>query len=132
MHNTPFAYHELTGIDPAEAHLDMLERYGTLELNNEGGLFMPLVDYGVAGYIAFWFGCGFVAGLLYRSFLAGTLAGLTLYPIVFLAILMTPLILYVFFPASFPPLATLLIVLWLARRVARGGAQAASPTPVVA
>ena len=128
---TSFAYEELAGFNPAVAHLDMLERYGTLELNNEGGLFMPVVDFGVAGSIAFWFGCGFVAGRLYRCFLAGTLAGLTLYPIVFLAILETPLILYIFFPASFPAFATLLFAVWRAGRTPSVTA-IPSPVPVIA
>jgi oligosaccharide repeat unit polymerase len=115
---TSYAYHALTGIDPHAAHLNMLEQYGTIELNNEGGLFMPIVDYGVFGFVVFWFVSGFIAGRLYRGYLAETLAGVMLYPIIFLAILETPLILYIFFPASFPALAVLVLAVWRAGRVA--------------
>lgn len=114
MEDSAFGYHALTGVDPTLQHVTMLERYGTPELNNEGGLFMPLVDYGLLGFLVFWSICGVIAGRLYRAFLVGTVAGLTLYPVIFLAILETPLILYLFFPASFPALLMLLIVSWRA------------------
>ena len=119
MRNAPIGYYALTGLEPSVEHLNMLAQYGTVELNNEGGLFMPFVDYGLFGYLIFWFVSGFLAGKLYRFFLAGTLAGIVLYPIVFLSILNVPLILYIFFPASFPPLVMLLVVLWRARRAAK-------------
>jgi hypothetical protein len=115
--NTSFAYEKLTGINPFDAKVDMTERYGAPELNNEGGLFMPLVDFGVIGYCAFWFGFGFLAGRLYRCFLAGTLAGLTLYPLVFVAMLEAPRVLYLSYTRAFPTLVTCLLVVWLTRRL---------------
>ena len=116
MRESSFSYHALTGVDPAAVHVDMLMNYGTVEYNNEGGLFTPFLDYGFLGYLAFWLASGFVAGKLYRSFLAGTLVGLTIYPIAFLTILNSPLIIFVFFPAAFPFVAALLLVAWLANR----------------
>jgi hypothetical protein len=110
---SPLGYAQLTGVDPVARHQAMLDRYGTPELNNEGGLFQPALDYGLAGFLLFWFACGFVAGRLYRSYLVGTLAGLTLYPLVFIAILETPRFLYLSYPRSLPAITTLLIVTWL-------------------
>ena len=116
---TSFAYSALFGFEPYATHLNMLEQYGTIELNNEGGLFMPFVDYGMLGFVIFWFVSGFIAGRLYRGYVAETLAGLMLYPLVFLAILETPLILYLFFPASFPAVATLAFAVWRAGRATK-------------
>ena len=114
--DSSISYQALTGIDVDQARVVMLERYGAPELNNEGGLFMPLIDFGMIGFSIFWFGFGFVAGGLYRGFLAGTLAGLTLYPVVFVAILEIPRLLYLSYTRTFPALVALLVVIWLTRR----------------
>jgi oligosaccharide repeat unit polymerase len=116
MENAPFSYYALTGVDPIAARVSMLEHYGVPDLNNEGGLFMPLIDFGVVGFTVFWFSFGFVAGRVYRYFLAGTLAGLTMYPLFFVAILETPRLLYLSYTRAFPALVALLVVLWLTRR----------------
>ena len=131
LSSTPLAYDKLTGTDPIAEYKQMLVRYGTPELNNEGGLFQPVLDFGIAGYLAFWFGCGFVAGRLYRGFLVGTLAGLLLYPLVFLAILETPRLLYLCYTRSFPALAALLLVIWFSRPVPQRS-KVAGRVPVVA
>jgi hypothetical protein len=112
---TPLAYARLTGVDPAERHLRMLERYGTPELNNEGGLFQPALDFGLSGLVLFWFAYGLVAGRLYRHFLVGTLAGLTMFPLLFLSILEAPRLLYLFYPRSLPAVVALVAVIWLTR-----------------
>jgi hypothetical protein len=117
MSETPFGYQELTGVDAAETQLTMLDRYGTRELNNEGGLFMPIVDFGLIGGIVFWFAAGFVGGRLYRCFLAGTLAGLTMYPLVVLATLEAPRLLYLSYTRAFPGVVSVLVVLWIASRL---------------
>jgi hypothetical protein len=114
--STPLGFTRLTGMDPTVRHEAMLERYGTPELNNEGGLFQPALDFGLAGLVAFWLGCGFIAGRLYRGYLVGTLLGVTCYPLVLLAILETPRFLYLCYPRSLPAVVTLLLVAWLAKR----------------
>jgi hypothetical protein len=114
--NSFLAYDRLTGIDPIERHVEMLKQYGTPELNNEGGLFMPLVDWGVFGFLIYWFLFGLVAGTLYRSFLAGRLAGILMYPVLFLAILETPRFLYLSYTRAFPTIVISLVVLWHAKR----------------
>jgi hypothetical protein len=109
----------------------MLEQYGTPELNNEGGLFQPALDFGLAGYLLFWLGCGFVAGRLYRSYLVGNVTGVTLYPLVIIAVLETPRFLYLCYPRSLPAVVTLLIVTWLTAP-ARQRAEASSAAPATA
>jgi hypothetical protein len=130
MSSTPFGYQKLTGFDPTQRHEQMLEEYGTPELNNEGGLMQPILDFGLGGFVLFWFGAGFVAGRLYRHYLVGTLAGLTLFPLVFVAILETPRLLYLSYTRSFPALVALLVVLCLTYRSPvneRAAMPAASP-----
>jgi len=126
---TPLGYTKITGIDPTVRHQRMLERYGTPELNNEGGLFQPSLDFGLAGLVLFWFALGFIAGRVHRAFLVGTLLGVTLYPLIFLAILETPRFLYLCYPRSLPAIVMLLLVHWLAARAPSPRAVAA---PVVA
>jgi hypothetical protein len=111
---TPLGYTRLTGIDPVARFQRMLERYGTPELNNEGGLFQPALDYGLAGYAVFWFGCGLVSGRLYRAYLVGSFAGIAFFPLIFIAVLETPRLLYLCYTRSLPPLVALLVIQWLA------------------
>jgi hypothetical protein len=119
VYESGIGYPALTGVDPKIAHLDMLRHHGTIELNNEGGLFMPFVDYGLLGYLAFWLASGFFASGLYRKYVAGTITGVAFYPIVLLAILNVPLILFLFIPAGFPPLVLLLVIVLVADRATR-------------
>jgi hypothetical protein len=130
LDRTPLDYRRLTGIDAAVRHEAMLERYGTPELNNEGGLFQPALDYGLAGLLVFWFGSGFVSGRLYRGYLEGTLAGLTMYPLIVLAILETPRLLYLCYTRSLPSIVMLLMVSWLASRAAGHAEAPAALLPV--
>ncbi len=84
---TPFSYQSLTGVDVPKAHERMLERFGTIELNNEGGLFQPALDYGFGGFLVYWAAYGFISFNLYRRLMAGTLAGVLLYPLFYMSIL---------------------------------------------
>ena len=108
--NKALRYTAVTGIDPDASHLAMLDQFGTAELNNEGGLFQPALDYGLAGMLIFWCLCGFISGRAYRAFLARNVAGILLYPLIFLAILETPRFLYLTYTRSLPPVALLAIV----------------------
>lgn len=125
--NSFLAYDRVTGLDPKVVHVDMLKNYGTPELNNEGGLFMPLIDYGVLGFLVFWFCFGYLAGRLYRGYSAGALTGMLLYPLFFLAILETPRLLYLSYTRSAPAIVALLIVAWAAKRPTSHVAIPASP-----
>ncbi len=105
--STPLGFEQLTGLDARLAYQEFLERYGNPEFNNPGGLFCPFLDYGAIGGGIFWFGFGFLAGRLYRGFLAGSFAGLFLYPFVVLSILEVPRILYLCTVRPFPALVLL-------------------------
>lgn len=130
LSKTPLGYQNLTGIDPAERHTAMLERYGTPELNNEGGIFQPALDFGVAGIVGFWFVCGVAAGRVYRGYLAGDMASVLFYPLIFLAILETPRFLYLTYPRSLPAMLMLLLVTAAVARARRPAAIPASlPAP---
>ncbi len=116
MSSTPLDYKKLTGFDPVVRQDEMLEESGNIELNSDGGLFQPAMDYGLGGLVLFWFGCGFVSGRMYRQFLVGTLAGICIYPLILLAILETPRLLYLCYTRTVPGLAVLFVVIWLTSR----------------
>ncbi len=92
---SPLGYERLTGLDIEETHKHMLEDYGNPELNNGGGLFQPILDWGLPGSLVFWLGYGWLGGVLYYSYQRGNLGGLMLYPLVFQSILDVPRILVI-------------------------------------
>jgi oligosaccharide repeat unit polymerase len=110
LFNKSLGYTSVTGINPDAAHRAMLDQFGTPELNNEGGLFQPSLDYGLAGMLIFWCLCGFASGRAYRAYLAGNLMGILCFALMFLAILETPRFLYLSYTRALPALAMLLIV----------------------
>jgi oligosaccharide repeat unit polymerase len=110
MANQSLQYQNVTGVNPDLRHQAMLEQFGTPELNNEGGLFQPALDYGLAGMLGFWGLAGFVSGRAYRGYLARNLTGILCYALIFVSILETPRFLYLSYTRSLPPVATLLLV----------------------
>jgi O-antigen/teichoic acid export membrane protein len=113
---SPISYAAVNGFDPDDQHMATLERFGTPELNNEGGLFAPAMDFGWFGFVVFWIAFGFLAGRLHRGFLIGSLAGLLFYPLLFIALLEAPLLLYLSSVRSFPAIVLLLILIGWERR----------------
>ena len=103
----PIGYERLSGINAYDRKVVMLENYGTPELNNEGGLFAPATDFGTLGLFVFWCISGYAAAKLFKAYLAGSIEGLALYPIFFLAILEVPRFLYVSNQRVFPALVAL-------------------------
>jgi oligosaccharide repeat unit polymerase len=101
------SYSSVNGFDPEEVHRATLTRYGTPEMNNEGGLFSPAMDFGWIGYSIFWGVYGFIAGRLHRGFLAGSLNGLLLYPLVLMTFLEVPRLLLLCNVRTFPSLVLL-------------------------
>ena len=112
INNTQLSYEQIVGFDPELAYSGFLETWGNLEFNNPGGLFMPTLDYGILGGAAFWLGFGLVAGRLYRGFVAGSLAGLLIYPVIFLTILEMPRFLYACTVRPFPAFVLIGVILW--------------------
>lgn len=133
LSQTGLSYPQLAGIDPSEENQRTMALYGTPELNNPGGLFCPTLDFGLVGGGLFWLCFGLAAGRLYREYRAGALVGLLLYPLVFLAILETPRILYLNDVRSFPSLVLLGLVVAVQsrRRAVASGAGLARPAGVV-
>ncbi|QDV24717.1 O-antigen polymerase [Aureliella helgolandensis] len=111
--DSPISYSKLTGVDPDRVFEDLLHNYATPELNNGGGVFQPLLDFGTAGFLVFWTFCGFASGRLYRGFTANTIAGICFYPLVVIAILETPRLLYFSSTRTFPGIVALLAVVWI-------------------
>lgn len=112
IESSSFSYEHLSGVNPAEIHTFTLERYGNEELNNDGGLFTPIRDFGWAGFGFFWIVFGFLVGKAYRGYRGGTLAGCLFYPIFFLAILELPRVQYFTTTRTFPAIV-FLTALWL-------------------
>ncbi len=115
----PIGFQNLVGVEAVAQKEYMLERFGTIELNNEGGLFAPAVDFGVLGFLVFWFVAGFLSGRLYRSFKIGAIAGITLYPVFFLGILEVPRFLYLSNTRSFPAIVAIIIIICSVNRMSR-------------
>jgi len=107
VRKSPLAYDRLTGLDPGEEAWQLLGSHANQELNNDSGLFQPALDFGIVGYFVFWLAVGFLAGRLYRGYLAGNRAGMLLYPILFVSLLETPRILYLPSARVFPSLVLL-------------------------
>jgi hypothetical protein len=62
---------------PAE---QFLEHYADPEFNNPGGMFVLMIDYGIAGGAVAMLVYGAIAGLLYKSFVNRGIVGMTLFP----------------------------------------------------
>jgi len=59
----------------------LLKASANPELTNPSGLFGPIVDYGVAGGLLYWFLSGLVCGYLYKELKLRKPAGMFLYPL---------------------------------------------------
>jgi hypothetical protein len=114
VEKSPFAYENLTGVNPPKAHQAMLKQYANYEYNSLGGLFEPLRDYGWAGSLVWWIAFGAVLGWAYRGFQEGALLGLLLFPIGVVCLLEMPRFVYLTHPRA---LAALAVIGWLGWRL---------------
>jgi oligosaccharide repeat unit polymerase len=64
-----------------------LVNYGDPEFNNPSGIFTIIFDIGIPGAICYFFLFGYLAGYLYRGYVAGNTAAILFYPLFFIAIL---------------------------------------------
>jgi oligosaccharide repeat unit polymerase len=64
-----------------------LFEFASGEFNNLSGLFVPLIDFGLASGLAIMCAIGIVVGLLYRSYVRRRIGGLILYPTCYVGIL---------------------------------------------
>jgi hypothetical protein len=79
---------------------------------------MPFIDYGKAGGLVFWFLFGLLTGVIYRGFVAGSFAGMLIYPSWFVGVLEMPRILYLSEARYFPVLAICLVLIFLVQSLA--------------
>lgn len=97
-------------------YMDLLDSSANPEFNNPGGLFLPVVDFGIAGALLYWAVCGAVCGYLYKEARKRTAAGIFLYPAVFTSLIEVSRVLYWADGRFFPPMFLLVVsVLFLFR-----------------
>lgn len=101
------------------------------EYNNLSGIYLPLVDYGAAGGLVFWFLFGVLTGCIYRGFAGGSLAGMLIYPAWFFGLLEMPRILYHFEARFFPVLVIVLTVTAALSAAVRMHARAVARPPLL-
>jgi oligosaccharide repeat unit polymerase len=102
----------------AETHWhDLLATSANAEFNNPSGIFGPFVDYGVAGGLLCWLLAGLICGFLYKEFKRRSVAGIFLYPAIYIGLIEATRILYWASGRFFPDIFTLVVgVLLLFRR----------------
>jgi oligosaccharide repeat unit polymerase len=88
-------------------YFPFLEADANVEFNNADGMLFPLMDYGIAGGLLYWFVIGIVCGLIYTAYQRRDFVGLLLYPMTYLGLLELPLALYWGEGRAFPSLALL-------------------------
>ena len=99
---------------PDVNYVNLLTTSANPEFNNPSGIFAPIVDYGVAGGLLYWFLCGLICGYLYKEFKLRSIAGIFLYPPLFIGLIEASRVLYWadgrFFPGMFLLLVSVLLV----------------------
>jgi hypothetical protein len=75
------------------------------EFSNPTGIYIPFVDYGMAGGLLYWLLCGVVCGYLYKAFRLRSASGVFLYPLLYVGLIEASRVLYWsdgrFFPGMF-------------------------------
>jgi oligosaccharide repeat unit polymerase len=93
----------------------LLQASANPELTNPSGVFGPVVDYGVAGGLLYWFLCGLLCGYLYKKLRLRKPAGMFLYPLLYVGLVEAARILYWaegrLFPAMFLLVPSVLFIL---------------------
>lgn len=91
-------------------YFPFLESGANVEFNNADGMLFPVLDFGTAGGLLYWVAAGVLCGAVFQLFCRKELAGLLLYPMLFLGLLEVPLALYWSEGRSFPALFMLVAV----------------------
>jgi oligosaccharide repeat unit polymerase len=93
----------------------LLQAAANPELTNPSGVFGPIVDYGVAGGLLYWFLCGLLCGYLYKQLRLHKPAGMFIYPLLYVGLVEAARILYWaegrLFPAMFLLVVSVLFIL---------------------
>ena len=94
---------------PDTNYMQLLLSSANPEFNNPSGIFCPILDYGIAGGLLYWLLCGMVCGYLYKEFKLRSVAGIFLYPPLFISLIEATRVLYWADARFFPPMAMLLV-----------------------
>ena len=102
---------------PDQHYSDILLTSANLEFNNPSGIYLPFVDYGVTGGLLYWLLCGLLCGYLYKEFKKRNVAGVFLYPALYISLIEAARVLYWGDGRFFPPMFLLVVsVLFVLRR----------------
>lgn len=107
------SYEEIFNFNPNIEYGTILFNYNFTGLNNPGGLFLPIVDWGFGFGLLWWFLIGFSASLMYRSYLRLKFSGLLLYPFFFIGLLEFPRYLFWTDGRAFPAFFLLFCIIIL-------------------
>jgi oligosaccharide repeat unit polymerase len=72
-------------------YFPFLDSEANLEFNNADGMLFPMMDFGIAGGLIYWFTAGLVCGVLYELYRQNRWPGLLLYPMIYLGLMEVPL-----------------------------------------
>jgi hypothetical protein len=101
-------------------YLDLLSANANPELNNPSGVFSPLLDYGLTGGLLYWLICGLICGYLYEEFRSRSVAGIFLYPALYISLIEATRVLYWAEGRFFPAMLLLVVgVLFMFRETRR-------------
>ena len=116
--------------DPSIMFKTIFTEDGNPEFNNPTGVFVTFLDFGVPGALVFWvlFGCAVM--LLYRAFQRGSVAGLFLYPFIFMGLTDQVRIFYLAGGRTFAPWLFLFATVLIARRELAAAALGGRAVPV--
>jgi hypothetical protein len=99
---------------PDVNYVNLLTTSANPEFNNPSGIFAPVFDYGVAGGLLYWLLCGVICGYLYKEFKLRSIAGVFLYPPLYIGLIEVSRVLYWadarFFPGMFLLVVSVLFV----------------------
>ncbi len=79
---------------PDVNYVNLLTTSANPEFNNPSGIFAPIVDYGVAGGLLYWLVCGLICGYLYKEFKLRSVAGIFLFPPLYIGLIEASRVLY--------------------------------------
>jgi oligosaccharide repeat unit polymerase len=114
----------LFGSIPSMKYFNLLLTSANPEFNNPGGIFSPIVDYGIAGGLLYWSLSGLICGYLYKEFKLRSVAGVFLYPALYISLIEVTRAIYWADGRFFPGMFLLVVgVLFLFRK---SGASSAS------
>ncbi len=97
------------GTAPNLRYMQLLSTSANPELNNPSGVFLPLIDYGLAGGLLYWLVAGVICGYLYSEFKQRSVAGVFLYPVLYISLIEATRILYWAGGRFFPGMTVLVI-----------------------